>query len=107
MWIVFGVAGMSAVSWKLSAQMCHRELQYSLDGAKQESRPDVETVSTYFTDTSNGIHTEFISERQDHNVCVLKHLKVFVLHKKESNGTLALEWLWAGGGEGEFVLLGL
>lgn len=62
---------------------------------------------TYFIDINNGIHTEFISECQDHNVCVLKHLEQFVLYKESQMGPL----LWNGSGvegegEGEFFLLG-
>lgn len=103
---MFEVAGMSAVSWKLSRQVCHREFPYPLDRGKQESRPEVETMLTYFIDINNGIHTEFISECQDHNVCLLQHLKQFVLHKKSQVGPL----LWNGSGvegRGRVLSLGL
>lgn len=58
----------------------------------------MELMLTYFIDINNGIHTEFISECQDHNVCVLKRLKQCVLYKESQMGPL----LWNGSGvEGE------
>lgn len=70
------VAAMCAVSWRLRAQDCH----YLLDCGKQESRPVVETMFTYFIDVNNAIRTELISEGQPLDVCILKRLKEFVLH---------------------------
>lgn len=55
---------MSAVSWKLRAQVCHWELQYLLDCGKQESQPEVETMLISFIDINNAIRPELISEGQ-------------------------------------------